>query len=76
MTTDMIEEKCSRGNHGEKMLDGLRKKLDVGQVADALKAMRHLDRWTDMMAKSRGHSTRLLDELVDTVSPFVLSWLV
>ena len=57
------------------MLDGLSKKLDVGQVADALKAMRDRDRWTDMM-ETRGHSTRLLDELVDTVSPFVLSWLV
>ena len=58
------------------MLDGLRKKLDVGQVADALKAMRGRDRWMDMMAKARAHSTRLLDELVDSVSPFVLSWLV
>ena len=41
VTTEMIEEKRCR----EKMLNGLTKWLNIGQVTDALKVMRDRDGW-------------------------------
>ena len=46
----IIEGKCSKGKQPEKMLDGLTKRLKVGRVTDALKAMRDRDAWKVMIA--------------------------
>ena len=56
VTTEMIEEKRCREKHQEKMLNGLTKWLNIGQVADALKVMRDRDGWKVIVlcAKEQG----------------------
>ena len=55
--TGMIIGKCSREKHCENMLDGLKKRLNVGRVTDALRETRDID--ARKVAKE--HSTCLTD---------------
>ena len=56
-STGIIEEKCSTGKQGEKMLDGLTKWLKVGRVTKALKARRDRDACNVMISYSKEQST-------------------
>ena len=53
VTTGMTKGKRSRGKQAENMLDGLTKCLNVGQVTDALIAMRDRDAWKVMIAYAK-----------------------
>ena len=56
VTTGMVEGKCSRGIHHEKMSDGLTKWLKVGRVTKAVKVSRDRDAWKVMITYTKEHS--------------------
>ena len=57
VTSGMIEGKCSRRKQQEKMLNGLTKWLKVGQVTDALQAMKDRDVWKVMIPYAQEKGT-------------------
>ena len=57
VTTGMIEGKYSRGKQRKKMLDGLKKWLEVGRVTEALKATRDRDAWKGMIVYAEEQGT-------------------
>ena len=59
VTTGMNEGKRSTGKQREKLLDGLKKSLEVGRVTDAPKATR--DKRKIMIAYAKEHSNSLID---------------